>query len=295
MRTNHQKNENRTNAPWETLSLNCEIDMRAGLHFGPSVPRSRMHFFSRTAFAAVAALLLAGASAWSQTVDDFVKKGEVYDLKFEANEALKYYMAAHKLDPKNPTVLCRIARQYRHLMADASEDAEKVRLGKIALDSAHNAATIAPDLAEAQLSVAITYGKLLPYLGKKEQVQASPRIKTAVDRSLALDPSNDLAWHILGRWHRTLAEIGGVKRAFAGAIYGSLPKGSSAEAEKCLSKAIALNPNRLMHYIELGRVYAQMGKKDDARRMINKGLVMPNTDKDDPDMKQKGRETLAGL
>lgn len=86
-----------------------------------------------------------------------------------------------------------------------------------------------------------------------------------------------------------------VKRYLAEMIYGSLPKGSNEEAEHAMRKAIELNPNRLMHYIELGRIYAQMGRKDDARQFINKGLAMPDSEKDDPETKQRGRETLQKL
>ena len=60
-------------------------------------------------------------------------------------------------------------------------------------------------------------------------------------------------------------------------------------------EAIALNPNRLMHYVELGRVYAQMGRKDEARRQIGTGLAMPNAEKDDPETKARGRELLEKL
>ena len=67
------------------------------------------------------------------------------------------------------------------------------------------------------------------------------------------------------------------------------------EARVHIEKAIELNPNRLMHYIELGRVYAQMGRTDDARRFIAKGLAMQNTEKDDPETKREGRELLARL
>jgi Flp pilus assembly protein TadD len=81
----------------------------------------------------------------------------------------------------------------------------------------------------------------------------------------------------------------------AGLLYGNLPKGSIDEAERDMKKAIELNPNRLMHYIELGRIYAQMGRADDARRFINKGLAMPDREKDDPETKERGRETLAKL
>jgi hypothetical protein len=50
-----------------------------------------------------------------------------------------------------------------------------------------------------------------------------------------------------------------------------------------------------MHYIELGSVYAQMGRKDEARRLIRKGLAMPDTEKGDPETKREGEQLLAKL
>jgi tetratricopeptide (TPR) repeat protein len=245
--------------------------------------------------ALVAALLLSAVSALAETVDELLEKGRPFDQQFQATEALKYYLVAEKLEPKDVRVLVRIARQHRHLMADATSKDEKLRLGRIALDYSQRAAALAPNDPDAQFSVGLTLGKMLPLFSKKEQVNASPRIKASVDRTLRLDPRNDYAWHILGRWHRNLAAIGGVKRALAGALYGGLPAGSNEEAAKALEKAIKLNPARLVHYIELGRVYAQMGRKEEARKLINKGLEMPNVDKDDPEMKVAGREALAQL
>jgi tetratricopeptide (TPR) repeat protein len=86
-----------------------------------------------------------------------------------------------------------------------------------------------------------------------------------------------------------------MKRFLGGLLYGQLPKGSYEEAEHDMKKAISLNPDRLMHYIELGRIYADMGKNEEAREFINKGLAMPDAEKDDPETKQRGRETLAKL
>ena len=60
-------------------------------------------------------------------------------------------------------------------------------------------------------------------------------------------------------------------------------------------QAISLNTNRLMHYIELGRTYAQMGRDADARKFITKGLAMPETEKDDPETKDLGRQILKKL
>jgi len=247
------------------------------------------------AFLASTALLLACATIWGGPADDLVKNGDEFDLKLQASQALDFYLAAERLEPKNAGLLLRIARQYRHLMADATTREEKLRLGGIGLNYAQRAAALAPNDSEAQLSPAISYGKMVAIQGIKEQTEASRRIKDAADKAIRLDPNNDLAWHVLGRWNRVLAGVNSVKRTFASLLYGELPAGSNSEAVLCFQKAIQINPNRLMHYIELGQTYAQMGKNADARRLIVQGLAMPDVEKDDPEIKRRGRETLAKL
>jgi tetratricopeptide (TPR) repeat protein len=244
---------------------------------------------------ATTALLLADVASAAESVDTLVEKGKAFERKFQTNDALPLYLSAEKVEPKNPELLVRIARQYRYLMTDASDNQEKLRLGHIALDYSTRAAACGPKDCDAQLAPAITLGKMLPFLPTKEQVSASSRIKESVDKALAINPHNDTAWHILGRWNRVLAEVSSAKRLVAGLIYGQLPKGSIEEAEQDMKKALTINPHRLMHYIELGRIYAQMGRKQDAREFINKGLAMPDAEKDDPETKQRGRETLAKL
>src|SRR5881392_788094 len=254
-----------------------------------------MKYFSYRFLALGFALASATMGSAAESVDTLVEKGKAFERKFQAKDALPLYLSAEKVEPKNPELLVRIARQYRYLMSDASDTREKLRLGHIALDYSTRAAACGPKDCDAQLAPAITLGKMLPYMPTKEQVSASPKIKESVDKALAIDPKNDTAWHILGRWNRVLAEISGAKRFLAGMVYGDLPKGSFEEAERAMKKAIALNPNRLMHYIELGRIYAQMGRKDEARELINKGLGMPDAEKDDPETKARGRETLTKL
>lgn len=250
---------------------------------------------SLKAFPFAAALLLTSTAGGSQSAHAFIEAGDAFDRKLEADEALECYLAAEKLDPANGALLARIARQYRHLMTDAPSRKEKLRLGGIALSYGQRAAALAPNDSEAQLSSAITYGKMLPFQGSKEQVNASPRIKKAADKALKLDPRNDLAWHVLGRWHQVLADVGGIKRAVGGRLYGKLPETTNEEAVKCFRRAIEINPQRLRHYIELGRTYAQMGQSADARRFLAQGLSMPDREKDDPEMKIRGRETLTKL
>ncbi len=241
------------------------------------------------------ALCLSGGAARAEDADALIAKGDQFDKQLQAKEALEKYLPANKLEPNNVKLLVCIARQYRHLMSDTSSKQEKLRLGNISLEFASRAATLAPNNAEAQLSPAISLGKMLPFMGSKDQIKASPRIKAAVDRTILLDPNNDNAWHILGRWNRVLANVNVVKRVLAKALYGDLPVTTNEAAEKCLLKAIEINPNRLMHYIELGRIYAQMGRKEEARKYIQKGMAMPDKEKDDPEMKEVGKQILQKL
>jgi tetratricopeptide (TPR) repeat protein len=244
---------------------------------------------------AIAGGLALASQAAEPTAADLIRKGDISDRAFKPAQALQSYLPAERLEPENVELLLRISRQYRHMMSDAGNDAQKLKLGRTALSYDLKAAALAPKNSEAQLSEAITYGKMVPFEGKKEQVAATPRIKAAADRALRLDSQNDNAWHVLGRWNETLADVSGVKRALGGMLYGKLPKGSNEEAVKCFQRAIAINPNRLRHYIELGRTYGNMGDDATARRFIQKGLSMPNREKDDPEMKARGREALANL
>lgn len=246
------------------------------------------------------ALLAAGwivcsATLCAQSTGDLIARADALDRQFAAAEALELYRTAERSEPRNAHVLMRIARQYRHLMVDTNSRSEKLRLGRLALDYSHRAARAAPDNSEAQIASGITYGKMIPLLGAKEKIEASRRIRISADRALALDLRNDTAWHVLGRWHQGMAELTGLKRAVAQLAHGPIPTSTYETAAEAFHRAVAIDPNRLMHHIELGRSYAGMGRPVEARRHIEKGLSMPNREKDDLETKRRGAETLAKL
>jgi tetratricopeptide (TPR) repeat protein len=247
------------------------------------------------AFPVVLALLLMSGKLCAQSADTLVGVGDLFYAKLQAREALKYYLPAEKLEPNNVRLLVHISREYRHLMSDATNPADKVRLGSDAVDYANRAAALAPKDPEAQLAVAISYGNLQPFEGNRQRFEAIHIIKDATDKAIELDPHNDLAWHVLRRWYKGLVEVDSFHRMLAQAAFGGLPAATYEEAATCFEKAIRLNSNRLMHYVELGSVYAQMGRKDEARRLITKGLAMPDTEKGDSETKREGEQLLAKL
>jgi tetratricopeptide (TPR) repeat protein len=248
------------------------------------------------AFPRVVALWMTGTTLFAGPAAELIAKGDVSYGQLDAADALKFYLPAEKLEPRNVRLLVRISREYRHLMSDATKPDQKLSLGSIALKFAKRAATLDPTDPEAQLAVAISCGKLQPLESSRERIAASRLIKECADKAIQLDPGNDLGWHVLGRWHMALADVNAFERALVQLTYGlKLPESTYEEAARCFEKAIELNPNRLMHYIELGRVYARMGRTDDARTFIVKGLAMRDTEKDDPETRRQGQEVLTNL
>jgi tetratricopeptide (TPR) repeat protein len=241
------------------------------------------------------ALLSVVTPALGQSFSSLVADGDSADRSFTPVKALACYLPAKKIEPNNVSLLLKISRQYRHMMTDVTNTDQKLDYGRLALANDSRLASLAPSDSNAQLSEAITYGKMMPYLGKSEQIAAVPVIKAAADRALKLNPRNDDAWHVLGRWNQGLANISSIKRALGSMLYGKLPTGSFEESIRCFKMAIAIDPSRARNYIELGHTYALAGQGETARGFLKKGLSLPNQEKDDPAMKKLGRDTLAGL
>ncbi len=240
-------------------------------------------------------LLLITATAHAQDAASLIRQGDVFDVKYQTEEALKYYLPAEKLLPTNAELLLKIARQYIYRMPKLGSSEEKLTSAKTALGYTERAVKLAPELCEAHLGIALCWGRIIQLQGNKEKVEGSRHIKEAAEKAVKLDPHNDYAWHMLARWHQGLAGANSVVIGLARLIYGDIPAASNEEAVKYFLKAIELRPDRLIHHIELGRTYAQMGSEKEARRFLEKGLAMPDTEIDDPETKARGRKALAEL
>ncbi len=240
-------------------------------------------------------ILLATTAGAFGSAAALIQQGDVYDKRFKPQKALEYYLPAEKETPNDSALLVKITRQYVFRMDDLSSNADKLASARTALAYAERAVKAAPGESDPYLSVAIVWGKMSYLLSNREKVEASKKIKDAAEKAVRLNPQDDYAWHMLGRWHQAVSDMSTLTRGVAQMVYGSIPAASNEEAVKCFKKAIALNPGRLVHYVELGRTYAQMGRKDEAKAEITKGLAMPNKEKDDPETKARGKAALAKL
>lgn len=228
-------------------------------------------------------------------VEGLLRAAGEAEQRLDTAEALRLYREIGQIRPDDPDVLQKIARHYSDSVVDAVEVDEKRRLATLALDHARRAVELEPDDPVNMLSLAICHGTLGAYGDTAAKVRHSRLVKEYAERALELDPGYAFAHHVLGRWHHEVASLGSVARWLVRLVYGGLPDASRAEAVDHLRRAVELEPDALVHRLELGIALAGAGKEAEARTMIAGGLAMPSLAKHDDQAKQRARKVLATL
>lgn len=228
------------------------------------------------------------------SLPELVKQGDEADRALKSRQALALYEKAEKLAPPDADLLIKIAKQHGELMTELTGNAKK-QSAETALSYSLRALQLSPGMADAHLAVAISYGRLLDLVSARTRVEYSRLVFEHATTASKLDPKSDYAWHMLGRWHQAVSTMDGLTRGIVKLVYGGLPGASLEKARESFEKAAQLRPDRLAHHIELGRTLALLDRKEEARKLIEKGLSMPNKERDDPGTKSRGRKTLEEL
>lgn len=188
--------------------------------------------------------------------------------------------------------LVRQADQYGRLISTTQEAARKKAYGEQALALARQAVDANPRSANAQVMLAISYGRLARLLDHKTQISYASLIRDHAEKALALDPDNEAACHVLGAWNYEMANLNPILRTIAQGLYGKLPSGSNAEAIRYLTRAVELNPRRVGSRVDLGLALAAAGEKAQAREQFLAALALPDRDGEDAEKKKQAQAAL---
>lgn len=227
---------------------------------------------------------------------DWVARGDQLDRQFKSAEALAAYQQAEASRPDDPQLQRKIAKQYVEMVLDAPSHKEKVRLAELGYGYAQRAKRLASGDADVRLTVAIAAGRLAFVTGEpRRKIELSGVTRDEAQAALRIRPRHALAWHCVGRWHYEMARLNPLLRLIAESIYGGLPQASQEEAIRHLAKAVELEPGNALFRAELGRAYLAAGRKDEARRELQKSLALPLVTRDDIGAQGRAREALAEL
>jgi tetratricopeptide (TPR) repeat protein len=139
-------------------------------------------------------------------------------------------------------------------------------------------------------------GRINENASSKQKIANAKLIKAEADRAIALNPKQAGAYHILGRWHRTIAGFSAVEKMMINSFFGGVPPGGSYEdAIKAFMSAIAIEPRYMNHQFELAQTYYDMGKKVEAKLWAQKALEIVPTNDDDIKAKKDCEELIKKL
>lgn len=241
-------------------------------------------------------ILMFVLSTFAQDTTQFIMSGDSAYAKFNNVAALRFYSEAFKTDTTNYEAAWKISRAYVDIGETFKEKDKRKAYYKHGENYARKAVAINPEGSKGHLYLSIALGRVALDAGKKEQVRLSKEIKKEVDIALELDPNDDIALHVLGRWHRKMATLGWIQRKFANIFLGGVPKDASVEkSAECFERAIEINPGHINHHLELGLTYEKLKRKEDAIKQYEEVLALPKKDSDDDKYKQEAEERLKKL
>jgi tetratricopeptide (TPR) repeat protein len=222
-----------------------------------------------------------------------ITSGDEAFARIDYPAAIACYEDALAAHPGEPDLLWRLARA-SVCMAEVAVGGARVRLLLQAERYARRCIAADSTKGEGHTWLAGALGYIALGEGTENQLAISRELQHEAERAIELNAGDDAAYSILGSFYRALGNVGWVGRALASLFVGSVPRGGYAEAESSLKMAIAIAPDIMRHHYELGILYIDMGRKEEARRALEKGATLAVRTAIDRPRLEKIKELLAG-
>lgn len=255
---------------------------------------------------ALVAMLAAGALAGSAVVatpQPAVAQGAVNQVALGDRErftnptsALARYEAALQADPRNYVALSR-ASEVAVDLGEGADGARRAELYRRGEEYAKRAVAARPNDAEGHFVLARALGRKAQSLGSKERVKYAGDVRGHALEALKHEPQHAGALHIMGMWNAEVMRLSGVTRFMAKNFLGGKVFDSASwdDAQRYLEQAVAAEPNRLIHRVDLAEVLLDRGDKPRARQQIDAIRRAPAAEANDARYKRQADELAKRL
>ena len=255
------------------------------------------HSFAPVALTVLATLLVtAPAAAVAQSAARHVAEGDKAYATRRAPEALQHYLAAIAADSTSADALWRASRTEAEL---AELDPDSAHSGALLADAERHArasVALAPKSAQAHFALAQALGRITLRLPTMDRLPYATEIHKEVLACLDLAPRDAGCLHVLGVWDAEYMRLGHFTRGMANSMTGGklFAKATWEEAERNLKAAIAVEPKRAIHHLDLARIYRDQGKEAEAKAEFQAVMNAPVKDYNDENYKKEAGEGVKG-
>lgn len=244
---------------------------------------------------ALAGAQTAGAPpATAQAAVEHITLGDREAAAFNSAAALSHYEAALAADSRNGDALGKASRSAVDLGEQTAKGPQQTEYFRKGEQYARRAVEASPNDPEAHFHLARALGRNALTLGVRDRVKYANEIHAQALAALRLDPNHPGALHVLGMWNAEVMRLNGVERFFAKNVLGGKVFGQAnwKDAVTNLEKAVAVDPERLTHHLDLGMIYLDLGEKAKARAQFEHVVRGKQTDVNDPGYKRQAEAAL---
>lgn len=240
--------------------------------------------------------LIISCDVFAQQQDEQFRQAVKLKNESRFEESLAIFQQLLKADSGRTEFLYNTSFLYSKLGNRQKDESDRLNYFNKAEYLAKKAIATDPNNAEGHYTYALALGRMNENASSKQKIANAKLIKGECEAGLKLNPKHTGLFHILGRWHRTVAGFNFMEKGMINAFYGGVPEGGSyKDALDCFSKAVLLEPRYMLHKFELAQTYYERGEGDDnilCKIWCKKVLEMAPVDSDDKLTQEKARKLL---
>jgi tetratricopeptide (TPR) repeat protein len=244
--------------------------------------------------AAVLTIAILPARGVAQSAAEHVALGDKDHAAMNAPGALQHYETAISADPKSYDALWKAAREAVDVGEFNASAEERDRLYSMAELYARRAVEANPTDAEGHFHLARSLGRKALSLGARDRVKYAGDVRTHALEALKINPKHPGALHVMGMWNYNVMRLSGMTRFMAKTFLGGRVFDSANwdEAQRYMEESVANEPNRLVHHLDLARVYAARNDKERARAQYEATIRGTATDFNDRHFQRQASDEI---
>ena len=237
-------------------------------------------------------LILTFLKPAAQDIDAMLKEADRLEAVPDEKAALAKFKEVLKIKPNHVHTLSKSSELCSRIGQRQTNTSVRDEYYNAARIYAETALRIDSTSSEANTSMAIMLGRSTLTKSGKEKVVSAKDLKKYVEAAIKSNPSNFLAWHVLGRWHYEISNLNMIERAAVKILYGGFPPSSLKESIAAFERSKALTSGFILNYLELAKAYHRNNQNDKAIALLNEMMRIPNHTEDDPAIKDTGKKLL---